>query len=59
LKVFIHNLAILVYCPPQVVLLAIDFDEDFIDEEGVTIAPVLSLQSAGINCSEFDAPESN
>jgi len=50
LKVYIHNLAILVYCPPQVVLLAIDFDEDFIDEEGVTIAPVLSLQSAGINC---------
>ena len=40
-------------------LLAIDFDDDFIDEEGVTIAPVLSLQSAGINGSELDAPETD
>ena len=40
-------------------LLAIDFDEDFIDVESVAIASVLSLQSAGINGTEFDAPQAN
>ena len=40
-------------------LLAIDPDEDFIDVESVTVATVLSLQSAGINSTELDAPEAN
>ena len=40
-------------------LLTIDFDEDFIDEEGVAIAPVLSFQSACINGAELDTPESD
>jgi hypothetical protein len=31
--------------------------EDFIDIEGVTIASVLPLQSAGIDSSELDAPQ--
>ena len=31
--------------------------EYFIDVEGITVASVLSLQSAGINGSELDAPE--
>jgi len=31
--------------------------EDFIDEECIAEATVLSFQSAGINCTEFDAPE--
>ena len=35
-------------------LFAIDFDEDFIDEENIATAPVLSFQSAGINGSELD-----
>ena len=40
-------------------LLAIDFDEDFIDVERITIAPVLPFQSAGINGPEFDTPETD
>ena len=40
-------------------LLAIDLHEDFIDIEGVTKATMLSLQSAGINGSEFDTPEAD
>ena len=33
--------------------------EYFIDVEGVAVASVLSLQSAGINSTELDAPEAN
>ena len=33
--------------------------EDFIEIECVTKATMLSLQSAGIKCSEFDAPEAD
>jgi hypothetical protein len=40
LKIHIDHFAILVYGSPQIVLLAIDFYEDFIDEEGVTVASV-------------------
>ena len=36
-------------------LLAVDFDEYFIDVERVTVAPMLPFQSAGINGSELDA----
>jgi hypothetical protein len=39
------------------VLLAIDFYEDFIDEKGITVASMLSLQSSSVYGSEFDAPE--
>ena len=38
-------------------LLAIDLYEDFIDVEGVAVAPVLSLQAAGINSAKLDTPE--
>ena len=40
-------------------LLAFDFDEDFIDVESIAIASVVSLQAAGINGSEFDTPEAD
>jgi len=52
-------------------LLAVDFDEDFVDVESVALALVpkalallagqalLSFQAAGINCSELDAPEAD
>ncbi len=33
--------------------------EDFIDVDGVAVASVLSLQSAGIYGSEFYAPEAD
>jgi hypothetical protein len=41
---------------PEILLLAIDLDEDFIDVEGVAISSMPSLQSPGVNCSEFNAP---
>ena len=40
-------------------LLAIDPDEYLIDIEGIAIALVLSFQSAGVNGTEFDAPETD
>ena len=40
-------------------MLAIDFDEDFIDVEGVAIATVTTFQAAGINGSKFDAPQAD
>ena len=33
--------------------------EHFIDVEGIAVAPVLSLQSAGINGSKLDTPETD
>ncbi|MCP4950600.1 MAG: hypothetical protein GY922_01965 [Proteobacteria bacterium] len=38
-------------------LFAVDLHEDFVDVEGIAVASVLALQSAGINRSEFYAPE--
>ena len=38
-------------------LLAVDFYEDLVDEEGVSISPMLPLQAAGINGIELDTPE--
>ena len=47
LEIHIDHLTILINGPPQVMLLAIDFDEDFIDEKCIPIATMLSLQSSG------------
>lgn len=38
-------------------LYAIYLDEYFVDEKGITVAAVLSLQSTSVQCAEFDAPE--
>ena len=40
-------------------LLSADFDEDFIEVEGIAKALVLSLQATGINGTEFYAPEAD
>ena len=40
-------------------LFAVDFDEDFTDVERVAEALVFSLQTAGINCTEFDTPQTD
>jgi hypothetical protein len=62
LKIYIHNLAILVDSPPEIMLLAIDLlvqhtGENLIEVEGVAVASVLSFQSACIDGTELDAPE--
>ncbi len=48
LKIHINNLLILIYCTPQIVLIAIDLHKDLVDEEGVTVATVLSFQAASV-----------
>ena len=54
LEIHINDLAILVNCSPQIMLLAVDFDEDLFDIEGITVATMLSLQAAG---AELYTPE--
>ena len=44
---------------PQIVLLAIDFHKDFIDEESIAVASVFSLQSACVNGTKFDTPQAD
>ena len=55
----INHITILVNSPPQIMLFAVDFHEDFINEEGITEASVLPFQSACINRSEFDTPKTD
>jgi hypothetical protein len=38
-------------------LLSIDLDEDCVNEEGITLAPVLPLQTPCIFDTEFDTPQ--
>jgi len=59
LEIYINHLTILIHSPPEIMLLAINLYEDFIDVEGVTVALTLSFQTAGIFCAEFDAPEAD
>jgi hypothetical protein len=48
LKKYINNLPVLIHCSPQIVLLAVDFYKDFIDEECVTVAAVFLLQLSSV-----------
>jgi hypothetical protein len=40
-------------------LLAVDFDEDLVGVEGITVAPVFSLHSSTVYRTELDAPQAN
>jgi hypothetical protein len=40
-------------------LLAVDFYEDFINEESIAVSLVLSLQSSSVYSTELDTPEPN
>jgi hypothetical protein len=59
LEIHINYFAILVNCPPKIVLLAVDFDEDFVDVEGIAIATMLAFQSTCIDGTKLDTPESD
>jgi hypothetical protein len=39
--------------------LAVYLDEDIVDVEGIAAASMLSFQAAGIDCSGFDAPQTD
>jgi len=43
LEKYVNHFAVLVYGSPEIMLLTINFDEDFINEEGIAAAPVLSF----------------
>ena len=45
----LQNFALMIDSAPKVMLLAIDTDEYFIDEEGIAVPSVLPFQSAGID----------
>ena len=47
LEKYIDYFAILVNCTPEVVLFAVDLDEDFINVKGVAVTLMLSLQAPG------------
>jgi len=59
LEIDINHCAVLICRSPQVVLFAIDPNEYFIDEEGLTVTTVLSLQPPGIFRAKFDTPKTN
>ena len=59
LQVHINHVAVLIYGPPKIMLLPIDFHEHLIDEESVTIASMLSLQSSGVDGTKLDTPEAD
>ena len=50
---------ILIDSPPQGVLLAVDFYEDFIYEKGIAVASVFSLQPSSVYSAELDTPETD
>lgn len=55
----IHYFPMLIQGWPEVTLLAVDLDEDFIDRESGTIVMVLSFQFSGIARAELDAAQSD
>ena len=57
LQVNIHHLAILVHGPPQIMLLAFDLYEYFVNIERIAVAAMPTLQSPGVKSTELDAPE--
>jgi hypothetical protein len=59
LQKYINHFAILINSPPQVMPLAVYLDEDIVDVEGIAAASMLSFQAAGIDCSGFDAPQTD
>jgi hypothetical protein len=48
LKKHINNFTILINCSPEVMLLTINLDENFIDKEGIAIPTMFSLTWAQI-----------
>ena len=54
-----HYLTILIHSSPEIMLLAIDLDENFINIEFVAITLMSALQSTGVLGSEFDTPQSD
>jgi len=48
LQKYINNLTVLVYRAPEIVLLAVEFDKDFINKERVTVALMPPSQTPSV-----------
>ena len=59
LKENIYDFTVLINRSPEVMLLAVDFYEHLVNEEGIAITTVLSLQSSSVYSSELDAPKTD
>jgi len=55
----IDYVPILIHCPPQVVALAPDRNEQFIDVPGFSVPPLFATRRSGIGQSKLHAPVSN
>ena len=52
----INDITILIHGTPKILLLAVDFDEEFVQIPGITEAALFLLKTSGIVGSEFPAP---
>ena len=59
LQIDIDHFSILIHCPPQVLLLAIDLHKDLVDVERIAEATVSLFESTSESCAKLDAPESD
>ena len=57
-----HNvpgLSVLIHSTPQILLLAIDFYEDFIEVERIAITTMSLLEPTSVSSAKLDTPESD
>ena len=59
LEKHVNHFAILIHRTPQILLPAVDLYEDLVDEKGVAVPLMISLQPPGIFPTEFYAPETD
>jgi hypothetical protein len=55
---FVEHVSVLINGAPEIALLAMDGDDDFVEMPNVVAAWRLSLQAAGVIGAEFDRPAS-
>ena len=59
LQIHVNHFTVLICRSPQVMLLAVDLNENVIDVERVAVASVFSFQSTGVYDTKLDTPETN
>jgi hypothetical protein len=55
----VDHIAVLIHGPPEIVLLTIDSDKEFVQMPGVAEATLTPLQISGIARTELLTPDSN
>jgi len=59
LQIDIDHFSILINSTPQILLLAIDLHEDFIDVERIAVTTVPLFESTSVSSTELNTPESD